>query len=227
MLLFQFFNIEKAQFSTWFLVSWTESVMLKGFPMWLSGKESTCQSGDVGSMPQSERSLGVRNATHSSILVWKFHGERSLQGYSPWGHKESDATEWLRTHAHDAENIRNYGVESGREVQEGGDVCMHMANSCRCMEEPTQYCKVVILQLKLNKKQKQTKHEKLWWKINFLFTVIILDMSTVISLSFSRIQKERKKEESQLSHSLMVGSSFSLTPCQRTFLLCELLLCSP
>ena len=26
-------------------------------------------------------------ATHSSILAWKMHGQRSLAGYSPWGHK--------------------------------------------------------------------------------------------------------------------------------------------
>ena len=34
-------------------------------------------------------------ATHSSILAWRFHGQRSLAGYSPWGRKESDMTEWL------------------------------------------------------------------------------------------------------------------------------------
>ena len=32
-------------------------------------------------------------ATHSSILFGKSHGQRSLAGYSPWGHKESDTTE--------------------------------------------------------------------------------------------------------------------------------------
>ena len=31
-------------------------------------------------------------ATHSSILAGKFHGQRSLAGYTPWGHKESDTT---------------------------------------------------------------------------------------------------------------------------------------
>ena len=25
--------------------------------------------------------------THSSILAWKIHGQRSLVGYSPWSHK--------------------------------------------------------------------------------------------------------------------------------------------
>ena len=33
-------------------------------------------------------------ATHSSILAWRNpHGQRSLAGYSSWGHKESDTTE--------------------------------------------------------------------------------------------------------------------------------------
>ena len=31
-------------------------------------------------------------ATHYSILAWR---TRSLVGYSPWGHKESDKTEQL------------------------------------------------------------------------------------------------------------------------------------
>ena len=33
--------------------------------------------------------------TRSSILVRKSHGQRSLVGYSPWGHKELDTTESL------------------------------------------------------------------------------------------------------------------------------------
>ena len=31
--------------------------------------------------------------THSSILAGEFHGQRSLAGYSPKGHKESDVSE--------------------------------------------------------------------------------------------------------------------------------------
>ena len=31
-------------------------------------------------------------ATHPSILAWKIP-QRSLTGYSPWGHKESDTTD--------------------------------------------------------------------------------------------------------------------------------------
>jgi len=32
-------------------------------------------------------------ATYSSFLPGEFHGQRSLVGYSPWGGKESNATE--------------------------------------------------------------------------------------------------------------------------------------
>ena len=34
--------------------------------------------------------------THSIILPWReFHGQRSLTGYSPWGHREPDTTKRL------------------------------------------------------------------------------------------------------------------------------------
>ena len=42
-----------------------------------------------------EYPLEKETATHSSILAWEFHGERSLVGYSRWGCKESDTTEQL------------------------------------------------------------------------------------------------------------------------------------
>ena len=34
-------------------------------------------------------------ATHSNILAWRIHGQRSLGGYRPWGRKELDTTERL------------------------------------------------------------------------------------------------------------------------------------
>ena len=45
------------------------------------------------------RSLGWKDsmekemATHYNILAREFHGQMSLVGYSPWGHKELDTTE--------------------------------------------------------------------------------------------------------------------------------------
>ena len=40
-----------------------------------------------------ENPLEKGKATHFSILAEKSQGQRSLAGYSPWGHKESGTTE--------------------------------------------------------------------------------------------------------------------------------------
>ena len=49
-----------------------------------------------GSIPGSGRSPGEGNS-YSSPVFWpgEFHGQRSLAGYRPWGHKELDRIEWL------------------------------------------------------------------------------------------------------------------------------------
>ena len=44
-----------------------------------------------------EDPLEEEMATYSSILAGKSHGQRSLVGYSPLSHKESDMTEQLST----------------------------------------------------------------------------------------------------------------------------------
>ena len=45
-----------------------------------------------------EDPLEEEMATHSSILAWRIHGQRSLEGFIPWGRKESDVTETEHTH---------------------------------------------------------------------------------------------------------------------------------
>ena len=55
------------------------------FPGSTVDKESACNAGDVDSIPRSGRSPEEGMATHSSILLGKSHGQRSLVGYSPWG----------------------------------------------------------------------------------------------------------------------------------------------
>ena len=42
-----------------------------------------------------EDPLEKEMATHCNILAWETPWTRSLAGYSPWGHKESDTTERL------------------------------------------------------------------------------------------------------------------------------------
>ena len=54
-----------------------------------------CNAGDSGSVPGSGRSLGGGhgNPLQYSSLENSMDRERSLMGYSPWGHKETDTTE--------------------------------------------------------------------------------------------------------------------------------------
>ena len=64
-----------------------------GFPDGSDGNESACNAGDTrdtSSIPESKDPLEKEMATHSSILPGESHGQRSLTGYSPKGHKESD-----------------------------------------------------------------------------------------------------------------------------------------
>ena len=56
---------------------------------------------DTGSDPGLGRSPGVGNANLLQYSCLEtFHGQRSLVGYSPWGHKELDMTEHARARAH-------------------------------------------------------------------------------------------------------------------------------
>ena len=67
-----------------------------GFPGGSGSKESDCNSGDVGSIPGFGKSPGEGNGQPTpAFMPGEFHGQRSLGGYSPRGHKESDTTEQL------------------------------------------------------------------------------------------------------------------------------------
>ena len=69
---------------------------IKGFPGGSDGKESTCNAGDQGSIPESGRSPGEGNGypLQYSFLP-EFCGQRSLAGYSLRGRKESNRTDQL------------------------------------------------------------------------------------------------------------------------------------
>ena len=67
-----------------------------GLPSWLSGKESTYQSRRhkrQGPISESGSSWSRKWQPTPAFSPGESHGQRSLVGYSPWGHKESDTTE--------------------------------------------------------------------------------------------------------------------------------------
>ena len=80
------------------------SVVDFGLPRWHSNKESTCQcrrgkrlgfDSRVKQIPWNRKWQLV-----PILLLGKFHGQRILAGYSPWGH-ELDMTEHTSTHVVD------------------------------------------------------------------------------------------------------------------------------
>ena len=87
-----------------------------GFPGGSGSKESTCNAGDLGSIPGLGRSSG---GGHGNPLQYSSlenpHRQRSLVGYSPWGCKELDTTERLSiAHIKIMEILFHGNVKSGR-----------------------------------------------------------------------------------------------------------------
>ena len=66
-----------------------------GFPGGSDGKESVCNAGDPGSIPESGRCPGGGHGNPLVFLPGESHGQRSLAGCSPWGHKELDTIEHI------------------------------------------------------------------------------------------------------------------------------------
>ena len=72
-----------------------------GFLPMVSSKASACNAGDRGLIPGLGRSPGGRNGNLVQYFcLKKSHGQRSLAGYRPWGHEESDMTEHTHMHIH-------------------------------------------------------------------------------------------------------------------------------
>ena len=70
--------------------------MLSGFPGGTISKESTRNKGDSGSIFESGRSPGGGHGNPLQYLCLENpHGQRSLVGYSLWGHRGSDGSERL------------------------------------------------------------------------------------------------------------------------------------
>ena len=69
------------------------NICIMGFAGGSDGKESTCNAGDLGSIPGFGKPLG---GGHGNLIQYaclkNLHGQWSLVGYGPWGHKELDMT---------------------------------------------------------------------------------------------------------------------------------------
>ena len=76
--------------------------------------------------------------THSSILPGKFHGQRSLVGYSPWGQKESDTTKQLGTHRGGGREGSEHRLEKSNRRDASGD------GNVQCLDCSVQFSRSVV-----------------------------------------------------------------------------------
>ena len=109
-----------------------------GLPKWSGGKELACQCKRhkrrsfnpwVGKIPWSRKWQPT-----PVFLPEKFHGQRSLVGYSAWGRKESDTTEHTHTHT---------GLKSFLSLLVSGGIspvfsCFFNLRSCSCHQVSAQ-----------------------------------------------------------------------------------------
>ena len=103
-----------------------------GLSRWCSGKES---SGQCRRSKMQVPSLGREDSLSRKwqcppvFLPGKFHGQRNLTGYSPWGWKESDTTEhsmraYTHTHTH-----THRGTHT-RQDELFGNILVHSCQGC-------------------------------------------------------------------------------------------------
>ena len=115
---FLFFLPDLSDYHCFDLVSWL------GLPWWLSGKEPACQCRRrefdlwFGKIPCRCKWLPT-----PVFLPGKSHEQGSLVGYSPWGHKESDMTQWLN----------NNNIVASSHLQEHCRLCPVGLTSCVCL----------------------------------------------------------------------------------------------
>ena len=76
-------------------------IHIYGLPWWLRWLSVCLQCGRPGFDPWVRKIPWRRKRQPTPVLLpGKFHGRRSLVGYSPWGYKELDTTEWLHFFIH-------------------------------------------------------------------------------------------------------------------------------
>ena len=119
-------HLDHGSLSSTFSLCFTgEQTKALELPRWDSGKESTCQCRRLRIDPRVGKIPWSRKWQPTPVfLPGKFHGQRSLVGYSPWGCKELDPTEHLRarTHAHQVSGNRSTAGRAGEDPGNPGSL---------------------------------------------------------------------------------------------------------
>ena len=138
-----------------------------GFPGGPSGKESACQCRKCkryGFNPWVRKIPYKRKLQPTPVFSpGNFHGQRSLVGYSPWGHKESDKTERLsnRCLMHHKEE-----AQAGIKIARRDINNLRYADDTTLMAESEEELKSLLIKVKVDS-------EKVGLKLNIQKTKIM------------------------------------------------------
>ena len=116
------------------------SLKSSGFPGGSDGKSTCLQCGRPRFDPWVGKILWRREWKPTPVLLpGKFHGRRSLVGYSPWGCKESDTTERLHLNFKKLKSKLDFqksvGGAQGQETKERNQSGGHMRSSALDAEQ--------------------------------------------------------------------------------------------
>ena len=109
---------------SWFLLRTQMIEEFCSYMCLMGDKESTCQRRckKCGFDPWVRKIPRSRTWQLTPVfLPGKFHGQRNLAGYSPWGHKELDTTEWAHTHNGIRQTINRSERKNHRGSSSGSD----------------------------------------------------------------------------------------------------------
>ena len=124
------------------------------FPKWLSCQESACQC-----RRHRRQGLSLWVGKSPWRRKWQSHGEMSLVGYSPWGHKRVSMTEQLSKCIHIRQGS---GADCGVRVRTSTFWHLNPWLSCR-----GQTCQPACHQATFHTPQRapnQSSREETWWK---------------------------------------------------------------
>ena len=86
----------------WGIKLWVQSDVVSQVALMVKNPPANAgNAGETGLIPGLERFPSRRAWQPTPVFfAGESHGQRSLVGCSPWGHKQSDTTERMHTHTH-------------------------------------------------------------------------------------------------------------------------------
>ena len=148
-----------------------------------------------------EDPLKYEMAAYSDILPWRTHGQRSLAGYSSWGHNESDTTE----------NAHAKGHKGSGKITTRTQVFFLVSPSAKATRDDLSYMCYIQLQLRpspeCHRSRAKDQMEPFWKsKVGLSKVAEVITMATDVLDPLRQILNSRNIVQQFVSMSLASGS---------------------